>query len=194
MRMSDETQRALQDAATALAQAEARAEETKRACLEDIAAGIPAAVDAHAKQIAHSQPDITRQLGPEGVKALREELAAEAASLADFVRAGVDKIEWPPGSDDWITTVEPRKVSSALFTYMHGRPINQVGEVFGRHGYDVKRNPRSAKQSLILPQMLYTDEAFKPVAAALTDLITARRVHSQAKAADDQVAVEDLWS
>lgn len=192
--MSDETQRALQDAATALAQAEARAEETKRACLEDIAAGIPAAVDAHAKQIAHSQPDITRQLGPEGVKALREELAAEAASLADFVRAGVDKIEWPPGSDDWITTVGPGKVSSALYTYMRGRPINQVGDVFGRHGYDVQHRPRRSEQNLIQPYSLLEDDAFKPVAAALTDLIAARRVHSQAKTADDQAAVEDLWS
>lgn len=192
--MSDETQRALQDAATALAQAEARAEEAKRACLEDIAAGIPAAVDARAKQIAQSQPDVTRQLGPEGVKALREELASEAGTLADFVRAGQDKITWPPGSNDWVTTVEPRKVGSALFDYMYGRPINQVGEVFGRHGYDVQRSPRRAEQGLILPQMLYKNEAFKPVAAVLTDLIAARRVHSQAKAADDQVAVEDLWS
>lgn len=194
MRMSDETQRALQDAATALAQAEARAEEAKRACLEDIAAGIPAAVDAHAKQIAQSQPDVTRQLGPEGVKALREELAAEAASLADFVRAGLDKIEWPPGSNHWVTTVEPRKVSSALFTYMYGRPINQVGDVFGRHGYDVQHTPRRSEQNLIQPYSLFKDDAFKPVAAALTDLIAARRVHSQAKTADDQVAVEDLWS
>lgn len=194
MRMSDETQRALQDAATALAQAEARAEEAKRACLEDIAAGIPAAVDARAKRIAHDQPDVTRQLGSEGVKALREELASESATLADLVRAGVDKIEWPPGSDDWVTTVEPRKVGSALFRYMYGRPINQVGEVFGRHGYDVQRSPRGGEQGLILPQSLYTDEAFKPVAAALTDLIAARRVHSQAKDADDHAAVDDLWS
>lgn len=192
--MSDETQRALQDAATALAQAEARAEETKRACLEDIAAGIPAAVDARAKEIAQSQPDVTRQLGPEGVKALREELASEAATLADFVRAGVDKIEWPPGSDDWVTVVGPSKVSSALFTYMRGRTINQVGDVFGRHGYDVKRTPRRSEQNLIQPYSLFKDDAFKPVAAALTDLIAARRVHSQAKTADDQAAVEDLWS
>lgn len=128
------------------------------------------------------------------MKALREELASEAGTLADFVRAGQEKITWPPGSDDWVTTVKPRDVGSALFRYMYGRPINQVGEVFGRHGYNVQRSPRRAEQGLILPQSLYTDEAFKPVAAALTDLIATRRAHSQAKAADDHAAVDDLWN
>lgn len=192
--MSDETQRALEAAEAALSAAEAHTDQCKRDCLDAVSEGIPAAVDAAAKKIAQSQPDVTRQLGPEGVKALRDELATEAAALAEYVRAGADKIEWPASSGEWISPIEPRKIHSALFKYMYGRPINRVGDVFERHGYDAQRTPDRSEQGLLLPQSLYTEASFGPVAAALTDLGAARRAQAKAKADDDQDAVDNLWS
>lgn len=192
--MSDETQQALKEADIALSEAEARAGESKRECLETVAQGIPAAVDASAKRIARSQPDVTRQLGPEGVKALRADLATEAATLAEYVRAGADTIKWPTPSDSWAATVKPREIHSALFDYFYGRPIDLVGNVFGRHGYDLQRIPGRTQQGLLLPQSLYDESSFGAVAAALTDLGAARRARAKAKAADDQDAVESLWS
>lgn len=192
--MSDETRRAREQADGALNAAQARADECKRECLNTVAVGIPAAVDAAAKKIAQSQPDVTRQLGPDGVKALREELAAEAATLAEHVRAGTHKIEWPTQSGGWATTVEPHQIHSALFKYMYGRPINLVANVFGRYGYDVQRTPGRTEQGLLLPQSLYVESSFDGVAAALTELGEARRAHAKAKADDDQDAVDELWS
>ena len=192
--MSDETQLALNEAEKALSAAEARADECKRQCLDTVADGIPAAVDAEAKKIAKSQPDVTRQLGPEGVKELRDDLAAAAANLADYLRDGADKIDWPAFAGGFASKIAQRDIHNALSNYMYGQPIDQVGKVFGRHGYDLKGVTGRTAQGLLRPRSLYEETAFEAVAAALNEVGAAREAFNKAKAADDQDAVEDLWS
>ena len=200
--MSDETKRALDEAMAVAITEHAKGEARKQACLDAVAEGIPAAVDRLAKRIAQAQPDVTRGLGAAGVKALREELATEAADLAAYVRAGSEKVQWPKRDSEW-SHVEPRKIHSALFKLMYGAPLNRVGNVFGRHGYDVRKTDRSgqglralpglAARPLVLPQSLYSEESFGDVAAALNDLGAAEIALAKAKAVDDKDVVDSLW-
>lgn len=190
--MSDETRRILEEATTVVTAARAQVEVRKQECLNVVADGIPSAIDRLAKRVAQAQPDVTRELGSSGVKALREDLAAEAADLAAYVRAGSERIEWPHRDSEW-STVEPRKVHSALFKFMYGTPVNRVGNVFGRHGYDVRRADRSGAQGLVLPQSLYDEDSFGDVAEALNDLGTAEIALAKAKGEDDKDVVNSLW-
>lgn len=190
--MSDETRLALDQAVAVVNAERAKAEARKQECLDVVADGIPAAVDRLAKGVAQSQPDVTRELGPAGVKALREELSRTAANLASYVRAGSARVEWPKRESEW-SRVEPRKIHSALFKLMYGTPVDRVGEVFGRHGYDVRKSDRSGSQGLVLPQSLYSEESFGDIAEALNDLGAAEIALAKAKAEDDKDAVNSLW-
>ncbi|SKF61520.1 Uncharacterised protein [Mycobacteroides abscessus subsp. abscessus] len=189
--MSDETRRILDEATAAVAVARANADARKQECLDVVADGLPTKVDRLAKHTAQAQPDVTKALGVDGVRALRNELAAKAAELAGYVRTGSDKIQWPRRGDAW-EKVESRKVHSALFNFMYGAPTNRVGDVFERCGYDVRRSDRSGAQSLVLPQNLY-DEDFGAVVEALHELGTAEISLKKAKEADDRDVVDSLW-
>lgn len=190
--MSDETKRDLDSATVVVEAARAIAEARKQECLDIVADGLPAAVDRLAKRTAQAQPDVTKELGAPGVKALREELASQTAELAEYVRGGRGRIQWPKRDAEW-SKVEPRKVHSALFTFMYGAPVNQVGDVFGRHGYDVQRADRSSAQGLVLPQYLYDEDSFGAVSDALNELGTAELALKKAKAGDDRDTVDSLW-
>lgn len=190
--MSDETKRVLDAATAVVARARAKADERKQECLEAVADGIPRAVERLAKRTAQAQPDVSKQLGAAGVKALREELGAEAVELAEYVRTGSDEIKWPERESEW-SQVEPRKIHSALFKFMYGAPVNRLGNVLGRHGYDVNRTERGGSQGLVLPQSLYDEESFDPVAQALNDLGSAEIALKKAKAEDDRDIVDSLW-
>ncbi len=190
--MSDETKRILDEATAVVDEARAEADKRKQECLDVVADGIPTAVEALAKRTAQAQPDVTKELGAAGVTALREELAAEAEELAEYVRTGLGEIKWPERDSEW-SKVEPRKIHSALFQFMYGAPVNRLGNVFDRHGYDVNRSDRSGSQALVLPQSLYDEESFGPVAQALNDLGSAEIARKKAKAEDDRDIVDSLW-
>ena len=190
--VSDETKQILDEATTIVVAERAKADARKRECLDVVADGIPAAVDGLAKAVAQAQPDTTKALGAAGVKALRDELGAEAADLADYVRTGSEKIVWPIRDSKW-SKVEPRSIHSALFKFMYGTPVNRVGNVFGRHGYDVRKTDRNGAQGLVLPQSLYNEDSFGAVANALNDLGTAEIALADAKAEDDKDVVDSLW-
>lgn len=190
--MSDETRHLLDEATTTVTAVHAKADARKQECLDVIADGLPAAVERLAKHTAQAQPEVTKALGANGVRTLRKELDAEATELAEYIRAGSGKIVWPTGASEW-SKVEPRKIHSALFTFMYGAPVNRVGDVFGRHGYDVRRTERSGEQGLVLPQDLYDEEAFGVVADALNELGTAEIALKKAKEADDREIVDSLW-
>ncbi len=185
MAVSNETKRILDEATTVVGAARAEADARRRECLDLVADGIPGAVDGVAKRIAQSQPDVTRGLGATGVKALREELAVEATVLAENVRSGSGKIEWPEQDSEW-SKVEPRNVHSALFKFMYGTPVNRIGKVFGRHGYEVH-------DGVVLPQELYDESSFGPVVEALNNLGAAEIALRKAKADDDRDVVDSLW-
>lgn len=190
--MSDETKRILDEATTTVTAARAKADARKQECLDVVADDLPAAVERLAKRTAHAQPEVTKALGGNGVRTLRKELAAETAELAEYVRAGADKIEWPTAASEW-SKVEPRKIHSALFKFMYGAPVNRVGDVFGRHGYDTQRTERGGAQGLVLPQSLYDEDSFGAVADALNELGAAEIAFKKAKEAEDREVVDSLW-
>lgn len=190
--MSDETRRALDEAIAVVDAARVKADASKQECLDIVADGIPSEVEQLAKRIAQSQPDVTKGLGVAGVKSLRAALAAEAADLAKLVRGSLRSLEWPSQESEW-SKVAPGKVRSALFKLMFGAPVDRVGNIFGEHGYDVQRSSRGGSQGLVLPQYLFSEDSFAPVADALNDLGSAEFALQRAKAEDDRDTVDSLW-
>lgn len=160
--------------------------------MDVVADGIPAAVERLAKRTAQQQPEVTKGLGAHGVRALRNELADKAAELAEYVRAGLGRIEWPARDSEW-SKVESRHVHSALFKFMYGSPVNEIGDVFDRRGYDTQKTPGRGTQGLVLPQSLYDRSSFEAVADALNELGTAEAALKTAKDADDRDVVDSLW-
>jgi hypothetical protein len=80
-----------------------------------------------------------------------------------------------------------------LFNYMYGSRVNKLAGVFKRRGYSIHDNNRQGSQSLVLPQTLYEEAWFGPVAHALNALGEAERAVSKAKADDDSSAVDEIW-
>jgi hypothetical protein len=131
-------------------------------------------------------------LGTEGIEHLRTELAHEAALLAADIQGAADEIKWPMPQSDF-DKVEARKIHSALFQYMYGERVDKLAAVFKRHGYSIHDNNSQRTQGLVLPQSLYEEDKFGPVAGALNALGEAERRVARAIAADDSSTVDDLW-
>jgi len=183
--------RTVQEALAAASQLRKEADHQKNECLTQVAAGLPGKVDELAKRVAHAEPEITKALGKEGVDQLRTELSHEAALLAADIQGAANEIEWPMPQSD-LAKVDARKIHSALFNYMYGRRVDTLASVFKRHGYSI-RDSNSQRQGLVLPQSLYEEDKFGPVAGALTALAQAESRVSRANAADDSSTVDDIW-
>ncbi|MBB0993626.1 hypothetical protein G6010_14330 [Dietzia sp. SLG510A3-3B2-2] len=190
--MSDETKRMCEEASAAVDAARMRACVRKQECLDVIADGIPAAVERIAKRTAQEQPEVTKGLGVQGIRSLRSELATEAAELAEYVRAGSSEIQWPHRDSEW-SKVGSHHIHSALFTYMYGSPVDKIGAVFDRRGYDTQKTPGRGAQGLVLPQSLYDRDSFEAVADSLNELAAAEAALKAAKEADDRDVVDSLW-
>lgn len=65
--------------------------------------------------------------------------------------------------------------------------------VFKRFGYSIHDNNAQQAQGLIVPQQLYEEAQFGPVAEALNALGEAELKVVEAKAADDSSTVDDIW-
>jgi hypothetical protein len=187
--MSDETARKLSEAETEEAKLRAEVDAQVRECLKDIAHGIPARVDKVAKKAAHSEPEVAKQLGADGLRSLRQELADTAAALAAELEAAAEQIEWPRGR-----VVKSGSVHSALFKFLYGRRVDTLAAVMKRHGFSIQDDNAQRAQGLILPQDLYDQNGFDALAEALTFLSAAERAVAEAKAADDRAVVDSLWS
>lgn len=190
--MSEQTAKALEQATAEVERVRAVADACKAACVEKVAQGVRPALERIAKRTAHAQPEVTKALGASGVKAFREDLAASAEAFAADLRSSADGIEWPR-SQSQFSPVSARDVHSAFFRLLYGRPVNQLGEVFKNHGYDVDQGHSDGQQHLILPQSLYDESDFAEAAQALHALEIARGAEATAKAEDDRDAVDALW-
>ena len=186
--MTDETAKALREAESAESAAATRAEELKRACLQDIANMLPSRAEAIARRVAEQQPEVTKRLGKEGVAQLRADVRAASEVLgAEFV-AAIDEIEWPPVTLA-SANVEARHIHSALFARFF-RETGALTSAMMSHGYSF---PGKGVREAILPQELYDERKFTPVAGALTDLNRARAAVAKARKVDDDATVGDLW-
>lgn len=194
--MSDDTQAALRRAEEELASARDRARTIQLQLLDTIASDLPAHTEQLARRTAHNQPEVTKSLGSDGVRKLRGELGSKAEELAALVREGVDAIGWPQREDVFLS-VKAREVSTALFRFLYGRPVDSMATIFKNAGFNVGDENVRRHQDLVLPQSLFSDgnlqEQFEAVAQALNAVTAAMAAKAKSKAADDKAAVDELW-
>jgi hypothetical protein len=189
--MSEDTARQLAEAQRLARELRAKADAEIDARLSAMASELRDRLDEIAKRTAQKQPEVTKALGSDGIKTFRAELAEEAQVLADDLRSAAGKIKWPRADSDY-ANVTVGNIHSALFEYMHGSRVDRLAAVFRRNGFDVGEHRN--RQSLILPQSLYREKDFEPVAEALNAAGEANRAAASAKAADDEDIVASLWS
>ncbi|MFF5171750.1 hypothetical protein ACFY3U_03840 [Micromonospora sp. NPDC000089] len=193
--MSDETERSLKKARVRASQVAAQVEDRKREFLDAIARDLPVRVEKLAKSTAHAQPEVTKALGKDGLKKLRDELRGQATELATEVRGAAGQIKWPQASK--YSPVTSRDLHSALFNFLYRR-CDSLAAIFKRHGFDVHDDNSRHAQGLITPQShLYSEteqEAeFTALAEALTALFPEEQSVTKAQAAHDQEVVDSLW-
>lgn len=183
--MTDDTKAALHQATEALAAARAKADSEIQACLAEIATDIPSRAAEAAKRVAVQQPEVTKALGKEGVAEMRSALHAAAEELGREFVAAADDIDWP--SVAYSSKVETRHVHSALFNRFYRR-TGTLNRVLSANGYKLDEHSEP-----FLPQSLYVEAKFTPLADALTALGVASVNLERARKEDDGAAVDDLW-
>ena len=191
--MSDQT-RGTWDRATASAEAaQVTSDRLEQELLDHIASGIPARVDGIAKRAAEREPDVTRRLGVEGIRAMRAELAEKATALAAEVRSAGPEIAWPAEEALRYGEVRTRHLDSALFGYLHGQRMESIAEVMERHGFAIYGDSTQRTQDVVNPHDFYSEQWLAPLAEARTSLSAAQLRVADAKQVDDQASVRSIW-
>ena len=189
--MSDQTGEALRAAEAVLAAEQAKTDRLEAEVLDRIARGVPTAVDGIAKRVAESQPEITRQLGSVGVKAMRADLAEAANQLAAEIRTA--EIAWPGEQSVRYGEVAVRHVDAALFGYLHGPRMDALVEVLQRHGFAKRGDGEHGAQDLVNPHDLYDEGWLSPLAGARTALSAIESRVRAAKQSETDAAVRSIW-
>jgi hypothetical protein len=189
--MGDQTADALARAEAVLAAEQTKTESAERELLHRIAAGVPGAVDGVAKRVAESQPEVTRQLGSDGIRAMRAELADQANQLATEIRTA--QISWPLEQSVRYGETRTRHLDAALFRYLHGRRMNALVEVLHNHGFAIRSDGERGAQDLINPHDLYHERWLSSLAEARTALSLAESRLRSAKQSDSEEALRSIW-
>jgi hypothetical protein len=189
--MSDQTDDTLARAEAVLAAEQTKTERYERELLDRIASGVPTAVDGIAKRAAESQPDVTRQLGSDGIRAMRAELAEKALQLATEIRTA--QISWPLEQSVRYGEVGTRHLDAALFSYLHGRRMDVLVEVLQSHGFAIRGDGEPGAQDLINPHDLYHETWLAPLSEARITLAAAESEVRAAKQSDADAAVQEIW-
>jgi hypothetical protein len=179
--MTNQTEQAVAEASAAALESLSAADDQKERCLAAIADGLPAAVDRLAKRAAQAEPDTARRLGPSGVRDLKNDLSGRSAELAVDIRSAAGRIGWPENG-----LVAAKDVHGALFKYLYGARLEPTARVLKDHGL-------LRSEGAVLPQDLYDEKSFGPLAHALSAQSRADAALAQARKADDLRAVDDLW-
>lgn len=147
--------------------------------LDEIIGTIPDRVDRIGHEAAHAAPEITRQLGRDGVNSLRTELAATATALATMLDLARGEINIIHSRSDVVHT--------SLYSFLYKKPeLTSIGKTLVAAGYSYPRD-------YPLPQFLYgrTDSRLSKATAARED---TRGELAKATRIVDAEAVNDLWS
>ena len=187
--MSDETARILGQARVAVQQRQAEADAERQKCLEAVATALPARVDAAARAVAHDQGDVTTQLAPERVKALRGDLRAAADTIAERLRHARSEVDWLARTSTFDDV--PRKVSMALWFYLR-ESTDQLAKVMAQYGYSDKHEGKST-QRIFSPGDLLEKGDTAEVAGAQERLYDALDALRAAEADHATSTVNDLW-
>ncbi len=159
--------------------------------LDRIAAGVPTAVDGIAKRVAESQPEVTRQLGSDGIRAMRAELAETALELAGEIRTA--RITWPLEQSVRYGEVRTRHLDAALFSYLHGPRMDALVAVLQSHGFAIRGDGATGAQELVNPHELYDEGWLAPLADARTTVSTIESKVRAAKQSNADAAVRSIW-
>jgi hypothetical protein len=189
--VSDQTGDALARAEAGLAAEQTKTQRCERELLDRIATGLPDAIDGIARRAAESQPEVTRQLGSGGIRALRADLAEKADQLAREIRAA--HISWPREQSVRYGQVPTRHLDAALFSYLHGRRMDVLVEVLHSHGFAIRSDGQQGAQNLVNPHDLYREEWLSPLAEARTTLASAESRVLAAKQSDAHAVVQSIW-
>jgi hypothetical protein len=189
--MSEQPGEALGRAEAALAAAQAKTERLEGELLDRIASGAPTAVDGIAKRVAESQPEVTRQLGSDGIRAMRAELAETALQLGAEIRTA--QISWPVDQSVRYGEVRVRHVDAALFGYLHGPRMDSLVEVLQRHGFAIRADGAQGAQELVNPRDLYDEGWLSPLTEARSALSVIESRLRDAKQSDADAAVRSIW-
>jgi hypothetical protein len=191
--MSDQTRGAWDRASATAEEARVTSDRIEQELLHHIAVGIPARVDAIAKRAAEREPDVTRHLGSEGIRAMRAELAQAASALADDIRAAATQITWPAEEALRYGEVRTRQLDAALFGYLHGPRMESIADVLQTHGYAIYGDGTQRTQDVVNPHDFYSEQWLAPLAEARTNLSLAQGRVGDAKTVDDQASVRSIW-
>ena len=189
--MSDSTGDARRSAEEGLAAEHAETERQERELLDRIAANVSTAVDSVARRAAESQPEVTRHLGSDGIRAMRAELEDRAIQLATEIRGA--QIIWPFVQSVRYGEVATRHLDAALFSYLHGPRMDALVEVLRRHGFAASRDGEHGAQDLVNPHDLYDERWLAPLAEAGTAQSLAEARVRAASQSDDDAAVRSIW-
>lgn len=185
--MSDDSRQALAAALATLTDAQQKADELKRVSLDQIARQLPDRVDAAARTVAKAQPEVTKSLGKEGIERLQDELARLSSVLASEVRGAIGAVKWPDKAPGYTLYDAGDSVRNFL------RPrADRVASLLAKHGYDI-REYGVRGQRVLEPKDLFDAALLRPLNDALVALDNAKRLANQAKKADDDSTVDDLW-
>ena len=191
--MSESTTQELLKAKAAVTEQRQAADSAKDALTRQIAEGLPTRIDAIAKRAAQAEPEVTKELGAEGVRKLRAELAAEAKKLGAELNGAADQINWPIPYSDYSQS-STQEVQNAFFHYFYGERVNRVASIFKKRGYDIHDDNSQRSQGIVHPHSLYEKDDMAAVAEAQNALAAAERDYVKAKQADDDDIVADIWS
>lgn len=197
--MSNQTSKALDEAKKAASEAKQKLQQRVQETLNTLADKIPDEIGRVGKQIAKEYPDVTKQLGRDGVQNLKSALADQGALLANHIRNGAGEISWPYATvsrlgsafaDQGFRSIDPsmEDIKSEVRYYI-GKHTDALSNIFIDHGY-----PDPSPISYVLPQQLFSAADLQPVLEALEELGRAMADEENAQLADDHATVEDLWS
>jgi hypothetical protein len=189
--MGDQAADALSRVEAALAAAQTKTEQLERELLHRIAAGVPSAVDDIAKGAAESQPEVTRRLGSDGIRAMRAELAEKANQLAAEIPTA--QINWPLQQAVRYGEAATRHLDAALFSYLHGRRMDALVDVLQSHGFAIGGDGQHGAQDLVNPHDLYHERWLSDLAEARTTLAAAQSSVRATKQRDADAAVRSIW-
>lgn len=163
----------------------------KEKFLGAIANEIPGRAAAMAKKRAHAQPEVIKSLGSPRVQELRGMISSLAAQAAEDVAGAASLVDWPSTSRNSIPT--SHQVFAPVREYLMKKVAPAFIETFDQYGFsNSATRPDWVVASDLLAESELAAEA-RALCEALRGHAKAESAVDEAKKADDEATVNDLW-
>lgn len=189
--MSEETTQRLHEAETHLAAVREKCETRKDDLLQAISVEIPAHAEALAKKAVYEHVDVTKSLGADGIRDLRDYIGNLATQTAEDVAGASALVNWPKPKINSITT--PYEVYAAISEYLTEKAAPKFVQAFEERGFHIK----STRPDWLTALGLFTEDTARPettrLCKAIQDIAKADDAVRRAKEDHDRAAIDDLW-